>query len=306
MKKFTVFTLILTIIVVIVASEVSVNNYLPNFGGEDESFALDLPESLDLSKSISTNVFGGDLELGAEPSAVDVDTISAGDPVATGESTTVLAEPIDINFGTVGKDAIEAETVLPNGSTTIPIQKESSGTAAIVKSVTANSTPKAVSSSGVADFEDASYVTVSTNVYLREDMLKSAGFVNAYVEPEESDGKLYKTIAIGDLFDVEVEKSVIRTKDALLAKVYIFKMGLNADVNEVYQLLKMRANDAPSSDMNETNEFGSGSFYMNDSSRSATAFLTARIGSVIYSFSYPKDYHSQVKNLIMLLEWELG
>jgi hypothetical protein len=43
---------------------------------------------------------------------------------------------------------------------------------------------------------------------------------------------------------------------------------------------------------------------MNDTKRPGTAFLTVKLGNLIYGFSYPKEYHPQVKNLIKLLEWE--
>ncbi|MEK7126491.1 MAG: hypothetical protein AAB848_00135, partial [Patescibacteria group bacterium] len=64
MKKFTVFTLILTVIVVVVVSEMFVNDYLPTLGGgEDknssgENMEVNLPETLDLSKSMETSVLG--------------------------------------------------------------------------------------------------------------------------------------------------------------------------------------------------------------------------------------------------------
>ena len=56
--------------------------------------------------------------------------------------------------------------------------------------------------------------------------------------------------------------------------------------------------------VNETNEFAQGSFYLNDVRRSEVAFLAVRVGSMIYGFSYPKEYHSQVKNLVTLLDLE--
>ncbi len=111
---------------------------------------------------------------------------------------------------------------------------------------------------------------------------------------------------INDLHDVEIEKSLIRTKEELFAKVYIFKAGIESDINEVYQLIKLRSSEGLNVNINETDQYGAGSFYLNDPSRSNTAFLTVRIGAVIYAFSYPKDYHAQIKNLIQLIEWELG
>ncbi len=159
-------------------------------------------------------------------------------------------------------------------------------------------------SSNISDFEDENFAAPSTNVYLRDDQIKSAGFIGAYIEPSTHNGFLFKTIYIDDLKDVEVKMFNVRTAESLLTKVYIFKIGTMMPLDEVYAVLKQRASEGLDIEVNETNEFGSGSFYLNDSRRQNVAFLVVKIGSMVYGFSYPKDYHSQVKNLITLLDLE--
>lgn len=277
MRKFTVFTVILTIIIIVVVAEIVLNEYLPSIEGEGE-LTFDLPGSLDLSRSIETNVLGNDglsNYLGADYEggdvAPDVPAIISPEPV----------EPLDAG-------ELKYPTTLETGE---PKNAEIAPTPA---------------TSGIKDFEDTNFAAPTTSVYLRDDHIKSAGFVGAYLESEQNDGQLFKSIFIEDLYDVEVTKTLIRTTDQLLAKVYVFKMGIAADINEVYNLLKLRASEGNTTEVNETNEFGLSSFYMNDSMRTGTAFLTVRIGGLIYAFSYPKDYHAQVKNLIQLLSWELS
>lgn len=278
MKKFTVFTLLLTIVIIVVVSEIVVNEYLPTLGQDDTADAdleFTLPKSLDLSKSIETNVLEGGLNnrLGAD-TGENFDLATASDVEPT------LDIPSQENSG----EFLPVAPSLPN-----------------VDESTVNG-----GESAVADFEDQNFSTVSANVYLRDEQIKSAGFVGAYIEREAFDDYLFKTIFVGDLYDTEIEKNTIRTNEALLAKVYIFKIGPDSDTDEVYQLFKMRAAEGAGIEVNETNEFGVNSFYMNDSTRSNTAFLTVRIGSLIYAFSYPKEYHSQIKNLAQLLEWEFN
>ncbi|MEK7126793.1 MAG: hypothetical protein AAB848_01680, partial [Patescibacteria group bacterium] len=162
-----------------------------------------------------------------------------------------------------------------------------------------------------SDFEDFSFDAskispASVSIYLRDEQIKSAGFDSAYLEKELSDGKLFKTIQIDDLFDTEVTKTAIRTEESALAKVYIFKTGINTEISEVYELIKLRASGGLNIQVNETDEYGSSSFYMNDQMRSSTAFLVVRMGGFIYAFSYPKEYHSQIKNLIKLIEWDIS
>lgn len=248
-----------------------VNEYLPVLQG-DRELTLELPDSLDLTKSIETNVLGNDgltNYLGADATTA----VIGSDPVLPGEPTDAVALP-----------TLEAETGEPVAPESVPSSE----------------------ASGLKDFEDSNFAAPTSSVYLRDDHIKSAGFVGAYLESEQNDGQLFKSIFIDDLYDVEVTKTLVRTTDQLLAKVYVFKMGISADINEVYNLLKLRASEGNTTEANETNEFGAASFYMNDSLRTGTVFLTVRIGGLIYAFSYPKDYHSQVKNLIQLLTWELS
>lgn len=282
MQKFTIFTILLTIVVVVVVAEVAVNEYLPDTEQNDEGkLGFTLPKDLDIADTIKTDISSGRNYLGAD---VDAAAISADTPVERNVSSNSnldeeLSEISELDF--------------------LPLYDEEGGSVF---------TP--ISSSDLPDFEDTDFtrpkVTAAPNVYLREEHIKSAGFTGADLRTDSADGKLFKTIEIGDLEDTEVEKYIVQTDDALLAKVYVFKMGIQADGNEIYNALKSRADEEPTAEINETNQYGSASFYMNDSQRSSSVFLTVRIGPLIYSFSYPKEYHPQIKNLIQLLMWELG
>ncbi|MBU1151975.1 hypothetical protein KJ632_04080 [Patescibacteria group bacterium] len=249
MRKFTIFTVILTIVLVVAVLDVLSNDYLTKYekptGGNE---VVNLPEGVDLAGAVQTNVLGFDL--GKENTVAEVQ-----------EQVVAVEEP-----------AVE---VVENGVV-------------------------------VVDFENENFVSYSPNVYIREEQIKSAGFVDAYLEDERADGYLFKTIYIDDLYDVEVKKSVIRTETALVAKVYVFKIGPKSDVDEVYQVLRIRSSEGLDSEVNETNEYGDRSFYLNDLRRSSTAFLVSRIGDLVYAFSYPKEYHPQIKNLLGLIAWELG
>ncbi|MFA6992616.1 MAG: hypothetical protein WC269_05080, partial [Candidatus Gracilibacteria bacterium] len=148
------------------------------------------------------------------------------------------------------------------------------------------------------------YVSALPDIYLRPEQIKSAGFVNAKIDVEPSESMLFKTIYVGDLNDVEMVKYGINGAEKSFAKVYVFKIGPKADVSGVYDALKLRAAEGVDSEVNETDSYGDASFFVNDSKRQNTAFIVVKIGNLIYAFSYPKDYHPQVKNLIKLLEWE--
>ncbi|MEK7547598.1 MAG: hypothetical protein AAB540_01755 [Patescibacteria group bacterium] len=298
MKKFTVFTLILTVIVVVVVSEMFVNDYLPAIGGgEDknssgENMEVNLPETLDLSKSMETSV------LGDTKNRLGADVVS--------EEGAVSDEIAILDDGTVPLDLVESAGS-GSGASDLPEDY-----LPLLESLTEPGNPIdteiLTESSDFEDFSfDASKISpTSVSIYLRDEQIKSAGFDSAYLEKELSDGKLFKTIQIDDLFDTEVTKTAIRTEEAALAKVYIFKTGINTEISEVYELIKLRASGGLNIQVNETDEYGSSSFYMNDQMRSSTAFLVVRMGGFIYAFSYPKEYHSQIKNLIKLIEWDIS
>ena len=85
------------------------------------------------------------------------------------------------------------------------------------------------------------------------------------------------------------------------AKAYSIVTENPDQIDNVYNVLKVRAAEGTQSEVNATNQFGSSSFYMNDARRESVAFLTVRVGTRIYGFSYPKQYHPQIQSLISIL-----
>jgi hypothetical protein len=259
MQKFTVFSILLTIIIVVVVAEIIVTDYLPkwNNGGEYTSM-LDfaLPESLDVGETTGVNIFGSGLN----------DLVANSEPV----TTPIVRVP---------EDAVDLINMVEE-------------------------TVSLADSSSDLDFEDSSFVNYTPNVYIREEQVRSAGFATAYLEDDTHDGYFFKSIYVGDLNDVELKKTIVRDASRLFAKVYVFSFGPNTSISSAYETLKVRAAEGLNVEINSNNEFGDASFYMNDVKRQSTAFLTVKIASNIYGFSYPKEYHPQIKNLIKLIELE--
>lgn len=265
MRKFTIFTFILTVLVVVVVAELFINNYLPSLvrtktPTQQANMELTLPDKLNVSNMGGANVLGAD---------VDYSKIPNPEPVAAVvvDPETIPALPVD-----------SLPALDPTVATPAPV---------------------------VSDFENENFAAPAPkSVSLREDHIRSAGFANSTLSTETGDGYLYKTIYVADLTDVELSKYLVKTGDTLLAKVYVLQIGALSDPYAVYEVLKSRAADALNIKVNETNQFAQASFYMNDSKRPDAVFLTVRIGSSIYGFSYPKEYHAQIKNLILLLDKE--
>ncbi|MBI2634457.1 hypothetical protein HYW82_02165 [Candidatus Peregrinibacteria bacterium] len=268
MQKFTIFTILLTVVVIVVVAEVAVNRYLPE---------LDLPGDL---AAVPKNYLGADV-LGS----------------FTGKDSAADNNVID-------NDVIDEDTLSDLDFLPVYDEDQDDGTNVDIGDTDVEKTP------ATNDFEDSnvnkSYVAPTANVYLRDEQIKSAGFADAYLKKEDHEGLLFKTINIADLKDTEIEKYTIGADNVLFAKVYVFKVGIETEIGTIYDILKQRAAENPGVIVNETGQYGSASFFMNDSQRTSTAFLTARIGSFIYAFSYPKEFHPQIKNLIQLLVWEIG
>lgn len=70
---------------------------------------------------------------------------------------------------------------------------------------------------------------------------------------------------------------------------------------QVYQELKAIAQSVNTFTVNETNEFGDNSFYINPNSETDSAFLVNQKGSIVYAVAYQKAYHDAFKEWFEVL-----
>lgn len=268
MQKFTVFTIILTATVVVVVADMMMNEYSVEPPKDPNNLSYDLPENLDLSKVMETNVLnaGNNNELSNKLGADN--EFASDDPLLNSET---IRETSDVNSFPFGGGF------------------QDSG-----------------SDSDLPDFEDpGADLNKFNSVILREDQIKSAGFSDSYIEPENDDGFLFKTIYTADLQGVKTQKAVIRNSNTLFAKAYLITVSGNSGISSVYDVLKIRSSEGLDSEINEVNAYGNGSFFMNDTRRQHTAFLVVKFPEIIYAFSYPKEYHQQIVNLLTLIQQEI-
>lgn len=286
MRKFTVFTFVLTVITVVVVAEYVVNEYLPGLkkDSSEQVVSLDevplpteinIPKDVDLSKTMETNIFGSDL---------GTEEILLGDENILPDALTET----DLSFDTLPLD----DSALPSLEEDLLIEDTP---------IVRKNEP---STAGEFDFEDENFNSFSPSVLIREDHVRSAGFSDAVLENEVYDGYLFKSIFVDDLTGVKINKYAIKTTITMFAKVYAFESDALDSSELVFDALKTKISSGLDVTVNQTDEFGDASFYMNDLRRSNVAFLTVRIGDYVYAFSYPKEYHAQIKNLVTLLNLE--
>jgi len=273
MQKFTVFTVLLTVVVVVIAAEVFVNDYLPDLIGEKPSDEYELPGKLDLSASLSANVFDSD-----GGSANGGGYIPSGGGDVRGEIVTrdPLFDQSSLESLIVNNKDLLVDDFgdVPSGNTDVSFDIE--------------------------DFS-GSYDRVTTRVYLTNDNIVNSGFTGGYLEPQDYDGFVYKTISLGDLYGLSVSKYSITNGQTIYSKAYAIVPQDVSTAGEIYSVMKVRAAEGLEVDVNETNTHGDASFYMNDVRRQHVAFLTVRKGGLIYAFAYPKDYHDQISALVKSL-----
>lgn len=270
MQKFTAFTAILTVIVVIVVAEILVSEYFPSLksmeGNQTVGEQIKLPDGINIGDAVTVDSFNDVLDSQAS------------------RFNNVLGEDSE------GNVSINTSNLLGGNIFNSELDNSSENT-------------KSESSS---DFEDDNFTSTFKSVKLRDDQLKSAGFLNAYFQVDEVDGYLFKNISIANITDLAYDKFLARNDNSILLKVYVFDIGVNGSATDKYLELKNLVDINSSVEMNETNKFGDNSFYMNDRTRENVAFLTVRISNNLFAFSYPKEYHNQVVNFIQILSYELG
>jgi len=300
MQKFTVFTVILTILVVVVSAETFVNKYLPSLTKADISSPastdqLTLPKELDLENTVAdeTKILSG-TNSGSSMSNTELLGVEAITPSAVTPSTIETQSALQ-STDTPNSQSVSGSQSSFDTQSTIYNQSTIYDQSALDSQVFSNAGTFDIEgfSGGIAD--------VPTGAALNNITISNSGFINANVTKESYDNMLYKTINTADLIGIKVDKYVIVDDVNTFAKVYVMSFDGSTILDDTYNVIKLRASQLSDVQINETNEFGLGSFYMNDIRRSGVAFLTVKIGDKIYGFTYPKEYHPQIKNLISLL-----
>jgi hypothetical protein len=287
LKKITIFTFLSLVIVSIVAMEIAANkNQLDQLGANIFGTSLDnLPGSL-----------------GEEMGFIEGIVRGTGEAQAEGEDVTFVGEESN------GSGEIDLITVVDDQGPEIIVESnpvDLGGTNIFDDLITtANNAINTAETIGASDFEDVGFGVADVNVYVREEMIRSAGFPKAVLSEEDAKGYLFKNIYVGDLRNVNLKKFSVSENDQAFLKIYFFELSPLADATTTFETIKTQSERNLGTIINQTNEFASASFYVNDSNRETVAFLIVRFDQLIYAFSYPKQYHQQIKNLIRLIDYE--
>lgn len=246
MGKTNLLTLFITVIVVVVAAELLVNDYT---SGED------LQKKMDAS----------------------VDTVApAGtDPDMTGETTL-------LNFA--------SESLAPKSTADL--------SASVINAEPAPG--EAVVAEGPK--KDGKVIEETDKAVITFALIGRVGFHNIVLQRVPFNGIMFEKVDMRDFASVPIiRQNLLQNNREQVAEFYEMHSESQLLANEIYLLIREKALTAIEAGVNETNDFGSGSFYINYSNRPDNAFLIVKVRESVYAFVYKKELHSFIKSLIPLL-----
>lgn len=137
---------------------------------------------------------------------------------------------------------------------------------------------------------------------LSSELFKKAGIENYTFQSAPFGGKLLDRIPLTDMSVITTyESHLLKNGVARVASFYEFNPGSGASALEVYDLLKQKCSAEIGVLLNETNDFGDGSFYVNYFEYPEKVFVVFRKGDKVFAFTYGKELHSAMAKLISLL-----
>jgi hypothetical protein len=160
-------------------------------------------------------------------------------------------------------------------------------------------TEEAVAASSAST--DKSNALLSRNI--TNEVLNKAGYRDFVVKPRPFDGMLFDRFDISMLSYLDiVDKKVIQLQDGNEVEVlwaYEFNFSDGAGAQEIYDFLKAKLKDELGVTVNETNQFGLSSFYVNFQEQQEHAFLVVKTRTNVYALSYPKAKDGNVSYFVL-------
>ncbi len=143
---------------------------------------------------------------------------------------------------------------------------------------------------------------------ISSESLLRAGFTNIVIKPIPFTGQIFDQFDLSVLADLDiVEKQVVRLhegNEVQVLRAYEFNFADEQSTAEIYDFLKAKFKDSLGVTINQTNQFGLGSFYINFGEPREQAFLVVKTRNNVYALSYPKakvngvDYFQPVSRLL--------
>jgi hypothetical protein len=132
--------------------------------------------------------------------------------------------------------------------------------------------------------------------------LQKAGFGGVTLQRVPFNGILFENIDLRDFKSVPViQNNLLENNRNRTATFVEFITGSRMLASEIYALLKEKAGKQIGTTINETNQFGDNSFYVNYYDRTENSFLIVKIGDSVYALTYQKGLHDSIKQLLSII-----
>ena len=153
------------------------------------------------------------------------------------------------------------------------------------------------------------YISEPTfEVNITPELLRQAGFEHFIIKIKPFSGKILNLMELNAVNTDQIKEFSIdlgNNQSMLIDQIRSGNQDLN---NEFFTFLKSKFSTTIGTKINQTNQFGSASFYINFEIPNDNVFLVVRYKTIVYALSYPRAKGSQngidnqVKNLLMLFK----
>ena len=134
------------------------------------------------------------------------------------------------------------------------------------------------------------------------ELLTQAGSTGLTLQRIPFSGILFKSIDLRDLKSIPAVSQNLLHQNKTKVAVFTELHGESGAVaHEIYSLIKDNGDALLEASMNETNDFGDGSFYLNFRENSSEAFLVVKKGGCVYALTYEKSFHPFVEIIMQLI-----
>lgn len=167
--------------------------------------------------------------------------------------------------------------------------------------------PMALNFDAAADFGDAPSTvpedsSTGVDAQITFGLIGLSGFQNVTLQRVPFNGILFERIDLRDFNSVPVVlQNLLQDNKTRVAGFYEFHSDSELLAGEIYLLIREKAAAGLEVNVNETNDFGDKSFYINYADRPDAAFLVVKIKESVYALTYEKGLHPFMSSLMRYL-----
>lgn len=223
------------------------------------------------------------------PPSVSADLLKQIDENAFSDSDISLEDPI--TESNLSDEEIDSNTEEPSNS--------DSNTPASNLGASLINAPEAPLSENLTTDEES---LISEQVL---DLLPTIDYGTIKFQPANYSGKLFELLDTTPFNPDEVALGqLIRTdqgQNEAVGAIYELALPNQTEARKLYVQIKSQARDVAEIEVNETNQFGDNSFYLNHKAKVGQVFLVILGDNKIYALAYQKDLHEVMKPFLGLL-----